>query len=78
VVPDLAALARYRWAGHAVLLRRRPGPGQATADVRARFGGCRRGPARPRYRQFVAEGLPQGRRPDLQGGGLPRQAPVPA
>jgi hypothetical protein len=33
-----------------------------------------RGEARRRYRQFVAEGIPQGRRPELQGGGLRRSA----
>ena len=73
VVPDLAALARYRWSGHAVLLGRRAAPWQATQDVLGRFPGPR-GRARERYRAFVAEGVPQGRRRDLQGGGLRRSA----
>ena len=37
----------------------------------ARFAPTRR-VARERYRTFVGEGMPQGRRPDLQGGGLRR------
>ena len=73
VVPDLAGLARYRWAGHAVLLGRRPARWQDTAPVLARFGRAH-GRARDRYRAFVAEGVPQGRRKELQGGGLRRSA----
>jgi len=73
VVPDLAALGRYRWSGHAVLLGRRAAPWQDTAEVLGRFPG-RRGPAREGYRAFVAEGVPQGRRRELQGGGLVRSA----
>jgi REP element-mobilizing transposase RayT len=73
VVPDLATLARYRWAGHAVLLGRRPAPWQDTREVLVRFAGGRAA-ARERYRAFVAEGVPQGRRKDLQGGGLRRSA----
>jgi len=73
VVRDLAALGRYRWAGHSVLLGRRSQPWQATEAILGQFG-RRRGEARQRYRQFVAEGIPQGRRPDLSGGGLRRSA----
>jgi REP element-mobilizing transposase RayT len=73
VVPDLAALARYRWAGHAVLLGRRAAPWQDTRTVLARFAPTRRR-ARERYRTFVGEGVAQGRRLELQGGGLRRSA----
>lgn len=73
LVPNLAGLARYRWTGHAVLLGKRPAPWQATGAVLARFPG-RRGRARARYRAFVGEGVAQGRRKDLQGGGLLRSA----
>ena len=58
LVRDLRALARDRWTWHA---------------VRARFPG-RPGRAPARYRAFVGEGVPQGRRKDLQGGGLLRSA----
>jgi REP element-mobilizing transposase RayT len=73
VVADLAALGRYRWSGHAVLLGQRPGPWQDTASVLARFAPTRR-VARDRYRTCVGEGVAQGRRKELQGGGLRRSA----
>jgi REP element-mobilizing transposase RayT len=71
VVPDLRALDRYPWTGHSALLGRIARPWQATAPILRQFS-----PTLPRarkpYRAFVAAGLPQGRRPDLQGGGLRR------
>ncbi len=73
VVRDLAALDRYPWTGHSALLGRVSRPWQAVEEVLGGFG--QRGTtARQRYRQFVQEGLAQGRRPDLQGGGLRRSA----
>ncbi len=71
VVPDFRALARYLWTGHSALLGIRPCPWQATGAILAQFGPT---PARARkaYRAFVADGIPRGRRPDLQGGGLIR------
>ena len=73
LVRDLAALDRYRWAGHGVLLGTQRHTWQATEPVLGHFG-RRVGEARRRYRQFVAEGIPRGRRPELQGGGLRRSA----
>lgn len=73
VVRDLAALDRYPWTGHSALMGRVPRGFQAVAEVLRAFG-QRGGAARRRYRQFVADGIPQGRRPDLQGGGLRRSA----
>jgi REP element-mobilizing transposase RayT len=73
LVKDLAGLARYRWSGHSALLGRVPHPWQAVGEVLGHFGSPVRD-ARRRYSQFVAEGVPQGRRPDLQGGGLRRSA----
>jgi REP element-mobilizing transposase RayT len=71
VVPDLRHLARYPWTGHSALLGTVPRPWQATQPILAHFG-----PTMPRarkaYHDFVAAGLPQGRRPELQGGGLLR------
>ncbi len=71
LVPGLAQLDRYPWTGHSALLGTRARPWQATGEILARFG---RGIARARraYRAFLAEGIPHGRRPDLQGGGLIR------
>ncbi len=71
VVPDLRALARYPWTGHSALLGTVPRPWQATGEVLGQFARTLRR-ARPAYRAFVAAGVPQGRRPDLQGGGLVR------
>jgi hypothetical protein len=71
VVADLRALDRYPWSGHSVLLGHRPRPWQATGPILGQFGptGAR---ARKAYRSFVAAGIPQGRRPAFQGGGLVR------
>jgi hypothetical protein len=73
VVKDLRDLDDYGWSGHAALVGRRPLPWQDTQTVLARFAPTVR-IARRRYRSFVAEGMAQGRRPDLQGGGLRRSA----
>ncbi|MBI3084474.1 MAG: transposase [candidate division NC10 bacterium] len=70
-VPDLRALERYPWTGPAALCGCIPRPWQATAEVLSRFA---REPRRARaaYRAFVAAGMFQGRRHELQGGGLIR------
>ncbi len=73
VVPDLRALDRYPWTGHSALLGQVPRPWQETATILAQFGRTRR-LARRAYRAFVAAGIPQGRRPEFQGGGLVRSA----
>src|SRR5574341_2146004 len=73
ILPDLRALDRYPYAGHAVLLGRRRCPWQDTGSVLGRFA-TRRGRAQARYRAFVADGVAAGRRPDLSGGGLVRSA----
>ncbi len=71
VVRDLRALDRYPYTGHAALLGTVPRPWQATRQILAQFAGTTRR-ARMQYRDFVAEGIPRGRRPELQGGGLIR------
>ena len=73
VVSDLRALERYPYTGHAGLLGHRPCPWQATATILGQFS-ARPAPARRAYRAFVQAGIPQGRRPELQGGGLVRSA----
>ncbi len=73
LVRDLGALAHYPWSGHSALLGRVPRSWQALDEVLAPFGHMLRS-ARRRYQQFVADGCGQGRRPDLQGGGLRRSA----
>jgi REP element-mobilizing transposase RayT len=71
VVPDLRRLGRYPWTGHSALLGTVPRPWQDTRTILRQFGPT---PARARvaYRAFVAAGVPRGRRPEFQGGGLLR------
>jgi REP element-mobilizing transposase RayT len=71
VVADLRGLARYPWSGHATLLGRTVHAWQATAAVLGRFG-RKTASARAAYQGFVAAGAAEGRRPELQGGGLVR------
>jgi REP element-mobilizing transposase RayT len=73
ILPDLDALDRYPWSGHAVLLGHLAGPWQATDPVLACFS-SRAGGARRAYRAFVQDGLERHTIPDLSGGGLRRSA----
>ncbi|MDA8163429.1 MAG: transposase [Desulfobacteraceae bacterium] len=73
IVKDLEALDHYDWAGHAVLLGRRRKGWQERQEVLAHFS-ARKREAVSGYRQFVADGLPPGKREDLTGGGLRRSA----
>jgi REP element-mobilizing transposase RayT len=70
-VRDLDELDRYPYAGHSVLMGRRPSDWQDIGSVLGHFG-RRVGVARRAYRAFVAEGIARGRRPELVGGGLIR------
>jgi putative transposase len=71
LTPTLRTLDRFPWTGHSALLGTRPRPWQDTTTILAHFGPTRRR-ALAAYRAFVAAGIPQGRRPELQGGGLLR------
>jgi hypothetical protein len=73
VLADLRALDRYPWAGHSALMGIVPRPWQDTRTILAQFGLTPRR-ARRAYRAFLQDGLPQGRRPEFQGGGLVRSA----
>jgi REP element-mobilizing transposase RayT len=73
LVKDLRALDRYPWSGHTALMDRTPRPWQAVREVLPHFS-ARAAAARRAYRTFVADGIPQGRRPELTGGGLVRSA----
>jgi len=83
MLPDIAALDRYPWTGHAALLGRCTRPWQSTDDVLALFARTRTA-ARRAYRAFLLDGLDRRGLPDLSGGGLRRslggwqaQAPLP-
>ena len=71
LIPDLSSLDRYPWSGHAGVLGRATPPWQDQKYVLSCFGRSARAAIRA-YRQYVKEGLPQGRRPELVGGGLVR------
>ena len=68
---DLKRLERFRWCGHGVLLDRYENDWQDSDYVLSLFGKTLR-TARCNYRDYVAEGVAQGRRTDLVGGGLVR------
>ena len=70
MVGDLEELNNYRWAGHSVIMGRVERKWQDIDTVLAYFGRGRE--AVEKYEQFVREGVSQGRRSELVGGGLVR------
>jgi len=73
IIPHVRSLDRYPYSGHAVLMGTVTYTWQDTATVLRWFANDPRG-ARRRYREFVADGVEMGRRPELMGGGLLRSA----
>jgi REP element-mobilizing transposase RayT len=71
LVQGLRDLRTYPWTGHSAILGVVDRAWQETATVLAAFGQKRRR-AIQRYEEFMGEGIAQGRRPDLVGGGLIR------
>jgi putative transposase len=71
VVRDLRGLATYPWTGHSALLGKKKREWQDTDTVLSYFGGKKKG-AIWAYDSYVGEGISQGRRPELVGGGLIR------
>ena len=71
IVPDMDALGRYSYSGHSAIMDLRKRDWQDTDTVLEYFG-SKRGRARRKYLDYVTEGVAQGRRPDLVGGGLVR------
>jgi len=67
LVRDIEELDRYRWSGHSVLMGKQDRSWQAREEVLSYFG-RREGIARARYRQYVLDGIPLGRREDLTAG----------
>ncbi|MEA3416610.1 MAG: transposase [Thermodesulfobacteriota bacterium] len=89
LVEDLKSLDKYPWSGHSVLIGKQKNPlvpkippaieedkylaEKTVEDVLLHFGKTLK-EARRRYREFVEKGIKQGRREDLQGGGLMRSS----
>ena len=71
LVTTLHELDRYAWCGHATLMGFQEQTWQDCRAVLARFGKTR-AEAQRAYRHYIEEGIPQGRRPELVGGGLLR------
>ena len=71
IVTRPSELRGYLWTGHSAILGVVARDWQDTATVLSYFGQKRRR-AVEQYEQFVKEGIPQGRRPALGGGGLIR------
>jgi REP element-mobilizing transposase RayT len=73
IVGDLDALDLYRYCGHSRIMGKLKDPWQDTEAVLGMFGESVSA-ARKKYRRFVENGIPLGRRPELTGGGLVRSA----
>ncbi len=71
LVPDLAALEAYPWSGHSVLMGKQVRSGQVVEEILLRFGNTLR-KSRQGYFEFIQDGVLQGRRDELVGGGLQR------
>jgi putative transposase len=73
IVRGMEELGRYPYSGHSVLMGKVKREWQERAGVLGFFGE-RTASARRAYQEFVEEGIEQGRRTDLTGGGLIRSA----
>lgn len=73
LVEDVRQLETYPWSGHFILLGNGHYAWQDCHYILTQFG-KRIGKARKAYRDFVGEDIQQGRRSDLEGGGLVRSA----
>ena len=71
IVKDLAELSKYPWTGHSAIMGKVKRRWQESDTVLAYFG-RRKKEAISGYEAFVEDGISQGRRPDLIGGGLIR------
>jgi len=71
VVKSFSGLERYAWCGHRGVMGKRNYPWQ-DRDYVLRWFGKREGNAKKAYSRYVREGISQGRRPELVGGGLIR------
>ncbi len=71
MVRDLTHLDRYAWCGHAVVMGNVKYDWHDRTHVLAWFGRSQKAAVKA-YRQYVADGIPLGRRPELVGGGLIR------
>jgi putative transposase len=71
IVKNMDELDFYPWSGHAVLMGNKVLSGQKNDEILTRFD-TRISKARLAYRQFVGDGISQGWRNELVGGGMKR------
>lgn len=71
LVEDMKKLDKHPWCGHSVLMNKTKQAWQNVDYVFGLFSEKKR-MARTRYREYVEKGIPDGKRPDLTGGGLLR------
>ena len=71
IVKGIKALNRYQWCGHSVIMGSIKRDWQDGDTVLGYFG-KRRKRALEKYEKFIADGIKEGSRPDLVGGGLVR------
>jgi REP element-mobilizing transposase RayT len=71
LVYDFDQLGRYRYCGHSVILGKEKNDWQDVDCVLSYFA-KRRSTAVKRYVEYVSQGIKEGKRPDLVGGGLIR------
>ena len=71
IIKTLEDLDSYLWSGHSAVMSERECPWMDTDYVLLQFNDTTRR-ARNAYHRFVQEGIGQGRRPELTGGGLIR------
>ncbi|MFH1955064.1 MAG: transposase [Pseudomonadota bacterium] len=73
LVKSLEELDRCPWSGHSALMGKIERSWQNSEEILVRFGKEIK-KARDSYRNFIKEGIAQGKRPELTGGGLIRSA----
>jgi len=71
MVKNMSELDRHPWCGHSVIMGRRKAPWQDVEYVLSWFGRDISG-VRKAYRRYVQDGIDEGHREDLVGGGLIR------
>ena len=71
LIDAIHELDGYRWSGHSALIGKVKNPCFGR-DFVLRYFGEKEGAARKAYREHLAEGAAQGRKPELVGGGLVR------
>lgn len=71
IVTNITALDRYPWCGHSAVMGQKKWGWQEVDYVLSGFG-KKKAAARKAYRKYVQDGIEEGRRDDLVGGGLVR------